>query len=122
MRKSITILFVLIISTLAVAQETGKELVASSIKFHDPNNNWLKTKVILNFSDTRPGKDARPAILYLNNITSTLCIMRLQDGAKVTRHTQNDDCTYDVDGIFQLSDEEIKQYTLNEERSLMLRN
>ena len=122
MRQTISILLILFIPTLAVAQHTGKELIASSIKFHDPNNNWLKTKAIFNFSDTRPDKDARPATLYLNNTTSTLCIMRLQDGAKVTRHTENDDCTYDVDGNFQLSDEEIKQYTLTEKRSLMLRS
>lgn len=122
MRKTLSILLVIIITTLAIAQETGEELVAASIKFHDPENNWSKTKAILNFSDTRPGKDARPATLYLNNTNSTLCIMRLQDGAKVTRHTENDACSYDVDGNSQPSAEEIEKYSLNEKRSLMLRN
>ena len=103
MRKIISIVFVLIVPAFAVAQQTGEELIAASIKFHDPENNWSKTKAIFNFSDTRPGKEARPATLYLNNITGTLCVMRLQDGARVTRHTENDVCTYDVDGNFNPS-------------------
>ena len=122
MRKTISFLLLLILPVLAIAQQTGEELVAASIKFHDPGNNWPKTMAIFNFSDTRPGKDARLATLYLNNTTNTLCVMRVQDGAKVTRHTENDVCTYDVDGNFQPSVEEIEQYRLNEKRSLMLRN
>jgi hypothetical protein len=122
MRKTIGILLAVIIPALAIAQETGEELVAASIKFHDPENNWSKTKAIFNFSDTRPYKEARPATLYLNNTNGTLCIMGLQDGAEVTRHTENDICSYDVNGNFQPSAEEIKKYSLNEKRSLMLRN
>lgn len=122
MRKTSAILFILLIPILAIGQQTGEELVAASIKFHDPENNWSKTKAIFNFSDTRPGKEARPAILYLNNTNGTLCIMRLQDGAEVTRHIENDNCSYDVNGNFQPSTEEIEKYSLNEKRSLMLRN
>ena len=122
MRKTIGVLLVLMIPVLAIAQQTGEELVAASIKFHDPENNWSKTKAIFNFSDSRPGKEARLATLYLNNTTGTLCVMREQDGARVTRHTENDVCTYDVNGNFQPSTEEIKKYTLTEKRSLMLRN
>jgi hypothetical protein len=122
MKKSSAILIILFIPLLAIGQQTGEELVAASIKFHDPGNNWAKTKAIYNFSDTRPGKEARPATLFLNNTNNTLCIMREQDGVKVTRHTENDICSYDIDGNFQPSAEEIEEYSLNKERSLMLRN
>ena len=122
MYKIISLLTVLILPGLAIAQQSGEELIAASIKYHDPENNWPKTEAIFSFSDTRPGKEARPARLYLNNSASTLCIMRVQDGAEVTRHIENDICSYDVDGNFQPSTEEIDQYKLNEERSLMLRN
>ena len=122
MRKIITLVFVLLIPALAIAQQSGEELIAASIKFHDPENNWSETKAIFNFSDTRPGNDARPATMYLNNATGTLCVMRVQDGAKVTRHTEIDICTYDVDGNFQPSAEEIEKFTLTEKRTLMLRN
>ena len=122
MRKLIAIILVLVLPIVGLAQQTGEELIAASIKYHDPNGQWPETKAIFNFSDTRPGKDARPATLYLDNTNGTLCIMREQDGARVTRHTVNDDCTYDIDGNFQPSAEEIEQFSLNEERSLMLRN
>ena len=46
----------------------------------------------------------------------------LHDGAEVTRHTENDNCSYDVDGNFAPSAEEIEAFSLNEKRSLMLRN
>ena len=122
MKRTIGILMVLIIPGFAVGQQTGEELVAASIRFHDPENNWPKAEVIFNFSDTRPGKNAREATLYLNNPTSTLCIMRVHDGAEVTRHTENDICSYDVDGNFEPSAEEIEAYSLNDKRSLILRN
>ena len=122
MRKYIHILIVFMIPTLAMAQQTGEELIAASINYHDPQGNWSTTKAIYNFSDTRPGKEARPATLYLNNTNGTLCVMRMQDGARVTRHTENDVCTYDVDGNFEPSVEEMEKYVLTEKRSLMLRN
>lgn len=122
MKKIFANLFILFVPALAIAQQSGEELIAASIKFHDPESKWSETKAIFNFSDTRPGKEARPATMYLNNATGTLCVMRVQEGAKVTRHTQNDICTYDVDGSFQPSAEEIEKYTLTEKRTLMLRN
>jgi hypothetical protein len=122
MNRIIGVLLVLILPTLSIAQVTGEELIAAAIKYHDPEGNWTKTKAIFNFSDTRPGKETRPATLFLNNTNGTLCIMREQDGAKVTRHTENNICTYDVNGNSQPSAEEIEQYSLTEKRSLMLRN
>jgi hypothetical protein len=122
MRKEVIILFILILPTFGIAQQTGEELVAASIKFHDPENNWPKTKAIYNFSDTRPGNDPRQAKLYLDNTSSIICIMRQQEGTQITWHTENDDCTYDIDGNSQPSKEEIEKYTLTEERALMLRN
>ena len=122
MRKDIIIILVLLLPTLALAQNTGEDLVAASIKFHDPDNQWMKVKAEVSFSDSRPGEDDRSAKLYINNSNSTLCVMREQDGAKITRHTENNLCTYDVDGNLEPSAEEIEKYTLTEERSLMLRN
>ena len=123
MRRTIGLLIVLIIPLLAVGQQTGEELVAASIKFHDPENNWPKAGVTFNFSDTRPGKNEREATLYLDNPSSTLCIMRVHDdGAEVTRHTESDKCSYEVDGNFEPSAKQIETYSLNEKRSLMLRD
>ncbi len=53
---------------ITIAQSSGKELINASIKFHDPQSNWSKTKALLVFSDTRPDKEARAAKLYLNNV------------------------------------------------------
>jgi uncharacterized protein DUF6503 len=122
MKRLIGVIFVLIIPVLSIAQQTGEELIAASIQFHDPDNNWPKTKAIFNFSDTRPGKEARPATLFLNNNTGTLCVMREQEGVKVTRHTEHDNFTYDVDGNFEPSEKDIKAYNLNEKRTEMMRN
>lgn len=105
------------------AQETGLELVTASISFHDPENNWPSIKSTFYFSDTRPGKDARAATLYINNSNSTLCVMREEeDGQKVTRHVIMDKCSYDVDGNFSPNATEIEKLRLDEERSIMLRD
>lgn len=122
MRKLFLALITLLVPFITIAQSTGKELVAASINFHDPDSNWSTTKATFNFLGTRPGGDDRAATLYLNNTNSTICIMREKDGTKVTRHTENDNCTYDINGNFTPSAEEIEKFKLNDKRSLMLRN
>ena len=119
------ILFGLIIywPIVASAQKTGIELINASISFHDPDNSWPSVKSTFHFSDTRPGKKARAATLFLNNSNSTLCIMREEEnGKKVTTHVAMDECSYVVDGNFSPDATEIEQLRLNEDRSIMLRN
>jgi len=122
MKTTALISLIIIAPFLMNAQNSAKELIAASIKFHDPDNNWLKTKASFTFSDTRPGKDARAANLYLNNLEATLCVMREQDGVSVTYHVINDKCSYDIDGNIEPSLAEVEKYKLNEKRSIMLRN
>lgn len=122
MKKVILITAITFLPLLLIAQNSAKELIAASIIFHDPENNWHKTKASFTFSDTRPGKDARAAHPYLNNLAGTLCVMREQDGTSVTYHVINNKCSYDVDGNFEPSAEEVEKYNLNEKQSLMLRN
>lgn len=122
MKKIALGLLAVFLPSFIFAQQTGKELVSASIKFHDPENNWSKTKATFNFSDTRPGKEAQPALLYLDNTSGTLCVMRSQDGTGVTYHIVNEVCSYTIGGNAQPSAEEIEKYKLNDNRALMLRN
>jgi uncharacterized protein DUF6503 len=122
MKIALTVIWSVIFSQITFGQQSGREIIAAAIKFHDPEGNWPKTAATFNFSDTRPGKDARSATLYLNNLSGTLCIMREQDGAAITRHVINNRCSYDINGNFNPSAEEIEKFSLNDKRSLMLRN
>jgi hypothetical protein len=120
-RIIISLLLLLLPLTLA-AQSTGAELIDASIKYHDPENSWPTAALILGFNDTRPGKANRQAGFSFNNSTGVACVTREMDGHKITWHVVNDDCRFEIDGRFEPTEEEIKQYNLTKERALMMRN
>ena len=122
MRYLSILLSVYLISFTAFGQTTGQELVEASINYHDPENNWMESTMVLGFLDTRPEKEDRPASVFLDNKSGTVCITRTVGGKLVTRHIVNNECSYDLDGNPNLSESQLEEYSLNEERSLMLRN
>ncbi|MEO9872499.1 DUF6503 family protein [Ekhidna sp.] len=91
---------------LVVAQITSKEVLAKSIKYHDPNREWTTLKAILTFNEVRPEGPERFSTFILDNG---------KDYYKVNR---NDEEIYEVvqgKGKVLLGDKEV-------ERSLFMRN
>ena len=110
MKKITIILLFLILPLSLLAQDTGAELIDSSIKFHDPGGKWASADLVLGFIDTRPGKQDRRASFAFNNKSGTACISREIDNRKIAWHLTNDQCTFEIDGDTSPSEEEIKQY------------
>lgn len=122
MNKLMAVWLLLLPPFITAAQQTASDLITAAIKFHDPHNNWPKTQLNFYFSDTRPGKEPRASVMYLDNSRGTVCITREQDGRAITRHVVGEACKYDIDGNYSPSAEDAEQFALNDKRSLMLRN
>jgi hypothetical protein len=110
------------VPTWLEAQSTGAELIDASIRFHDPEGLWSTANLVLGFNDTRPGKEDRPASFSFDNTTGTACVTRLLDGKKIIWHITDDQCSFEIDGRTEITQEEIEQYRLTEERGITMRN
>lgn len=104
------------------AQSTGAELIDASIRFHDPEGQWSSANLVLGFNDTRPGKEDRPASFAFNNAAGTACVTRVMDGKKIIWHITDDQCSFEIDGRTEITDEEIEKYRLSQERGETMRN
>ncbi len=120
--KYLLLLIVLIYPVISIGQTAAESLLAASIEYHDPEDQWEDLRAIMGFSDTRPGKSDRSASFFINNPDGVHCIVRDQDDVQVTRHIVDGEISYDINGSAAVSDEDIETHNLTSERSIMLRN
>jgi hypothetical protein len=120
--KYLPLLISILYPLITYGQTAADSLLAASIKYHDPNDEWTELRAIMGFSDTRPGKPDRSASFFINNPDGIYCIVRDEDDVQVTRHVVNGKVSYELNGTETISEEDIKTYNLTSERSLMLRN
>ncbi len=100
----------------------GKTIIANSIEFHDPNNNWHSLQAQLDFIETRPNGDDRHTSIYIDNLRGNFCSFREVKKMHVQRHIVKDSCFYNIDEYQELTDNEIEEYKLTDEQSFFIRN
>ncbi len=101
---------------------SGKTIVANSIEFHDPNNNWQNLQAHLEFVESRPNGADRHTSIDIDNTRGNFCSNREVNKMHVQRHLKKDSCFYNIDEYEELTDSEIEKYKLNKKQSLFLRN
>lgn len=81
MRPFFTLLFCLLFSSLAIAQElTPTELLERSMAFHDPDGTWEKTRFTLVVDMDIPGRPVRSSEIVINNEKGTFDLSVVQSG------------------------------------------
>lgn len=111
-----------LLSILNTEIPSGKSIVANSIEFHDPNNNWKNLQAHLEFIESRPDGGNRHTSIDIDNIRGNFCINREVNKMHVQRHIKKDSCFYNIDEYEELTDREIVKYKLNKKQSFFLRN
>lgn len=101
---------------------TGKDILQRSVEFHDPNNNWKNLQAHLEFIETRPNAEDRHTSIDIDNKHGNFCINREVNKMHVQRHIILDSCFYNIDEYEELTDKEVKDYKLDDKRSLFIRN
>jgi len=115
--------FILILfSSFSINPPSGQVIIAKSIEFHDPNDNWNDLQAHLEFTETRPGGENRYTSIEIDNNRGNFCLNREVKKMQVQRHIKLDSCFYNIDEYEQLTDRESKQFKLNDEQSFFMRN
>lgn len=111
-----------ILSFFAADNPSGQDIINNSIEFHDPNNNWKNLQAHLEFIETRPNDVDRYTTIEIDNKRGNFCMNREVKKMHVQRHIKLDSCFYNIDEYEELTDKEVKDYKLNDERSITMRN
>ncbi len=114
--------FFVVISLVNTEIPSGSTIVANSIEFHDPNSNWQNLQAHLKFVESRPKKQDRFTSIDIDNIRGNFCSTKEVKKMHVQRHIRKDSCFYNIDEYEELTDREIIEYKLNDNRSFTLRN
>lgn len=88
--KSTLALALVAVTLVVAAQPTVDEIVAKSIKYHDPNGEWGSLNTTLYFAEQRPDAAERYATIQLDNTRS---FMRIDRNNEEIYEALSEDCT-----------------------------
>ena len=114
---------VLLIATMPITGQnlTANELLDKAIAYHDPNGNWETFSGLLNIELEMPERPARISQVEINLPKEFFGLTVL--GEDNTRRVVNrGECTFKLNGSYDLSEEEIKKHRGDCERSTMFKN
>ena len=118
-----TLLFASLFSFAAFAQSiSATELLEKSIQYHDPKGVWGMEVHELLLRETRPGGADRMTTIQIDLNNSAFSIDQMRDGHQLFSEIKNEECRFQLDGNSEVSEEDLKKYRLNCERTGILRN
>jgi hypothetical protein len=110
------------ISVDAEELPTGKELLAESIAFHDPEGIWGKTQFELTLEETRPDGSVRETRVGIDIARSRFSWTTMRDGHQLAGSLDGSLCQLSLDGRTPLSDAEKEEHDLTCSRLEWIRN
>jgi hypothetical protein len=102
--------------------QTPEEVLAKSIKYHDPAGEWGKFPIQLQLTETRPNGPDRKTTLTIDIPNETFAIDQLRDGHQLYSEINLGVCSFKLDGNSEISEAELEKYRLNCDRTKTLRD
>lgn len=108
---------------LVCAQElTGKELLKKSIKHHDPKGNWSTFNGELFITMETPNNPNRDSKISINLPSEYFYVQAKRDTITTEYTLEKTECTVKLNGSEDISEDNIKTYSLNCDRANMYKN
>ena len=104
------------------AQQTATELLAKSIAFHDPDNNWDKFNAELNFKVIVPEKPDTKRTAIINNEQQFFSFAAQYDEGLLLYEAKQDKGVAKWNGSEEVPDEIAKKYRISSARAIMYRD
>ncbi len=104
------------------AQQTATELLAKSIEFHDPLNNWDKFHAELNFNVIVPDKPNRKRKAIINNKEQTFSFFAQYEEGLLVYEANQDKGVAKWNDHIAIPDEVAKKYRISPQRAIMYRD
>lgn len=106
----------------AQAPISASDLLNLAIRYHDPSGEWASFAHALAFEERRPGGVARETRVGLD-VPAGRFVYEIEDeGTRITKSVDDDDCTVAVDGSSRVTDAEVERYGLECASILRSRN
>ena len=122
MRTSIIALLLFIGFTVNSQTTTGKELLDKAISYHDPNNTWSSFEGTLNVTMETPKSSNRDSEIQIN-LPEEYFYVKAKHDTITTEYTINkQECLIRLNGLSELSEEQLKTHRLSCERANMYKN
>jgi hypothetical protein len=122
MKKTTTLLLLLISITSFSQKLTGNELLEKAIQFHDPKGNWETFKGEFFVTMETPKNASRKSTIKINLPEEYFLVKAIRDTIVTEYIIQKDDCSMSINGNINPSEELKNRYNLNCERANMYKN
>ncbi|MFD2915109.1 DUF6503 family protein [Psychroserpens luteus] len=119
---SLVILFLFSFQLLPAQELTGKELLEKAITYHDPNNNWSTFNGELFITMETPNNKNRESKIIINLPSEYFYVQAKRDSITTEYTLDKADCSIKLNGLEDISEENIKTYNLNCDRAHMYKN
>lgn len=110
--------------TLQATSQTinGKQLLEKAINYHDPNGQWPTFDGTLNVTMETPNSPNRDSEIMIN-LPDEHFYMKAVSDTIITEYTvKKEECTIRLNGLSDLSEEQLKTHRLSCERANMYKN
>ena len=122
MKKTTTLLLLLISITSFSQKIKGNELLEKAIQFHDPKGNWETFKGEFFVTMETPKNASRKSTIKINLPEEYFLVKAIRDTIVTEYIIQKDDCSMSINGNINPSEELKNRYNLNCERANMYKN
>lgn len=122
MKNILFLLFILVCIQINAQELTGPELLDKAIAYHDPNSNWNNFKGSLYIELEMPDRPNRSSEVVID-LPKEFFSLKETRGDTTTQRTVNKGlCSFSLNGKDKLSEEQLKRYRGDCERSTMMKN
>jgi len=124
MKRILLIILVCLTSQLGLSQQqlTGDQLLEKAIQYHDPNSNWNQFSGDINVVMQTPDSPERDSKITINLPAEYFQVTAKRDTITTTYTINKDDCSIQLNGKGNLSEEALKEHNLSCERASLYKN
>lgn len=122
MKWSVALIFLAFMNMALAQMPSPNELLEKSIQYHDPNGNWGKSLLQLNFEETRPNGTIRYTNVKINIPGEYFAMDQKNDEEQIIREIYKGECSHQLNGNAEIPEEDIKRLRLTCERTAFMRN
>ena len=106
----------------AIPRTPAGELLGRALAHHDPDAQWLRRPIVLQWVSSQPGNEERVADLAIDNRRGAFALNMRHRGHHLDYHVEGDELSVKVDGSTEISPDVREAVSLHREDGLMWRN
>ncbi|WP_224488387.1 DUF6503 family protein [Robertkochia flava] len=100
----------------------GKQVLERAIEYHDPGQRWDQFKGTLEIEMTTPDQSVRYSEVFIDLPGNTFTLKTERDSTQTFRTWKDGQCTFSLNGVTDLTPEEMKKHRGTCERTTMMKN